>query len=70
MTAVPIAVSDHGVRAGAPAALFRAPVGAVQDLARHHYIVSPDGQRFLLDTIVEEQAPPIVVILNWKPAAD
>jgi len=29
--------------------------------------VSPDGQRFLIDTIIEEAPSPITVILNWKP---
>jgi hypothetical protein len=34
------------------------------------YIISPDGQRFLMDTIVEEPAAaPITVILNWKPGS-
>ena len=68
LTAVPVTVSQQGVRTGAATTLFRAPVGAVQSIALHNYIVTPDGQRFLLDTVVEEQAPPIVVILNWKPA--
>jgi hypothetical protein len=50
--------------------LFQARVGAVQDIGLPHYIVSPDGQRFLLDTVVEEASAPITVILNWKPPAD
>jgi hypothetical protein len=31
-------------------------------------VVSPNGQRFLLDTPIGDTAPPITVILNWKPA--
>lgn len=68
LVALPISVSDTAVKAGDVTTLFHAPVGEAQGIARHHYSVSPDGQRFLVDTIVEEQAPPIVVILNWKPA--
>ena len=30
------------------------------------YAVARDGQRFLINTSVEE-APPITVLLNWKP---
>jgi len=30
------------------------------------YGVSPDGQRFLMNTITEEATFPIAVILNWK----
>jgi hypothetical protein len=41
----------------------------VQGVALPHYIVSADGQRFLLDTVVEEPAAPIMVILDWTPAA-
>jgi Tol biopolymer transport system component len=69
LTAVPVSLSERDVRTGPATALFRAPVGAPQGIALHNYIVSQDGQRFLLDTIVEEPAPPIVVILNWKPGA-
>jgi hypothetical protein len=29
-------------------------------------IVSPDGQRFLMNMAIEEVAAPITVILNWK----
>ena len=69
LVAVPIALSSTGrtVETGTPAPLFAAPVGSLQDIALHQYIVSADGQRFLIDTVVEEAASPIVVILNWKP---
>ena len=46
-----------------------ARVGAFQDISLPHYIPSPDGQRFLMDIVVEESAAPITVILNWKPPA-
>jgi len=56
-------------RIGNPVPLFLARVGAFQDISLPHYIPSPDGQRFLMDTAVEESAAPITVILNWKPPA-
>jgi Tol biopolymer transport system component len=69
LVAVPVTLSSSSpnVKAGAALPLFQARIGGVQDISLSHYIVSPDGQRFLLDTIVEEAAAPIVVILNWKP---
>jgi hypothetical protein len=30
-------------------------------------MVSPNGQRFLMNTLAEEAASPMTVILNWKP---
>lgn len=68
------AVAFHGdsspgqsVRIGSPTPLFFANVGAFEDISLPHYVVSPDGQRFLMDTVVEENAAAITVILNWKP---
>jgi len=34
------------------------------------YVVSRDGQRFLVDTVVEEPSNPITIVLNWKPPTD
>ena len=62
-----IAVSFDAGRIGSPVRLFLAHVGAFQDISLPHYIPSLDGQRFLMDTAVEENAPPITVILNWHP---
>lgn len=68
LVAVPIAVSSSGApQISSPIPLFAAAVGSLRDIALHHYIVSSDGQRFLLDTLVEETPSPIVLILNWKP---
>jgi hypothetical protein len=32
-------------------------------------MVSPDGKRFLIQSVVQEHTSPIIVILNWKPAS-
>ena len=68
LIAVPIALRPDGstLRPGAPVPLFRARVGAVQGISLHNYIVAPDGQRFLLDTVVEQASAPISLILNAK----
>ena len=68
LIAVPIALRPDGstLRPGAPVPLFRAWVGAVQGISLHNYIVAPDGQRFLLDTVVEQASAPISLILNAK----
>lgn len=69
LVAVPFAVSSTGnaVEAGAPVPLFFTRVGEVQNISLYSYIVSPDGQRFLVDTVVEEATSPITLILNWNP---
>jgi serine/threonine protein kinase len=68
MMAVAIDIAGRQVVGSAPVALFAANVGAaVQTNNRQQYEVSADGQRFLLNTLVEEAAAPITLILNWHP---
>jgi serine/threonine protein kinase/Tol biopolymer transport system component len=54
--------------AGAPVPLFRTRLGgAVQAINRQQYIVSADGQRFLMNTLTEESGTsPLMVVLNWN----
>jgi hypothetical protein len=68
LVAVPMALrpEERTLRPGAAVPLFHAKVGAVQGISLHNYIVAPDGQRFLLDTVVEEIPAPISVIVNVK----
>jgi eukaryotic-like serine/threonine-protein kinase len=72
MMAVPIRLDSNSqaVEAGAPIALFhtRGVGGAVRGVNRQQYVVSPDGQRFLINALSEESVvAPITLILNWKP---
>ncbi|HYM11730.1 MAG TPA: hypothetical protein VEU62_13425, partial [Bryobacterales bacterium] len=54
---------------GAPKALFQTQVLGVTD-ARNHYAVTSDGQRFLVNTVVENlTSSPITVLVNWRGAA-
>ena len=67
--AVPVRLDSnrHAAELGQAMPLFRARVGgAVQDIQRQQYVVSSDGQRFMINSIVEEAPSPITVILNWR----
>ena len=70
LMAVPIQVDAqllNGVDVGTPAALFTTSLAGVpQNGSGRHYMVSRDGQRFLMDTL-REVTIPITVVLNWKP---
>jgi hypothetical protein len=64
--------TDASFKAGSPVALFqthrRQPVSA-QDV--FSYDVSGDGQRFLINTKVDEaNAAPLSVLLNWVSEMD
>jgi Tol biopolymer transport system component len=48
-------------RASVPRALFDEPV------AGDSYVVSRDGERFLINTVLPEASSPIQVVLNWTP---
>jgi len=68
MMAVPIAAGASGIEAGSPSPLFASHVGdPLQTNMRRAYVVSADGQRFLVDTLLETDVAPITVLLNWKP---
>lgn len=60
-----------GLAASEPVPLFTAHVGEIVPLQSGYflsYVASPDGQRFLMNAVVEEPAAtPITVLLNWKP---
>ena len=73
LMAIPVRLGADGrtIDPGMPVPLFATHIagGAVtQRSDRQQYMVSPDGQRFLIATVLEEAATsPITVILNWKP---
>jgi Tol biopolymer transport system component len=70
LMSVPIqfAADSQGLEPGIPTSLFATRVGgALQSFPRNEYLVSPDGQRFLMNTASEQNSPPITVILNWHP---
>jgi Tol biopolymer transport system component len=69
LMAVPIKFTAGGktFEAGVPAALFSTPIGGAGQQNRQQYIVSGDGQRFLMNTVTNEPPSPITLILNWMP---
>jgi len=57
---------------GTPTSLFATRmVGGLpgQGNNRQQYMVSPDGERFLVHSVIAEDTSPIVVLLNWKPGS-
>ena len=73
LTAVPIRLPSAGgaLTIGAPTRLFAANlVQAGLAVARQQYVVSPDGQRFLMNTIDDPPGPSqITLLLNWNGSA-
>jgi eukaryotic-like serine/threonine-protein kinase len=65
MIAVEVNTSAGSLQAGVPKPLFQAPL--IQGLRwRNRYVVSADGQRFLMLVPAGETAPnPITVVVNW-----
>jgi hypothetical protein len=72
LMAVDVNTSSGTVQLGIPKPLFRAPVlggpgGAITSSWR--WDVSRDGQRFLVNTALDDVAgSPITVLLNWRSA--
>jgi Tol biopolymer transport system component len=64
--AMTLSADGHSLTPGSPVALFRMPAGPVQGIALPGYVVSPDGQRFLVDALLDQQPAPISLILNWR----
>jgi eukaryotic-like serine/threonine-protein kinase len=69
LMAVPIRATATLLEAGAPAALFqtRRLGGGSNVISRsHQYDVARDG-RFLINVDTQSSAPPITLLINWKP---
>ena len=72
LTAVPIMLGADGktVEVGTGVPLFAVHTSAVVDNLRQHYAVSQDGQRFLINVVKEEAAPPpIEIVMNWTDSS-
>jgi hypothetical protein len=74
LMAVPVRLASDRkvVDASSPTPLFDTRVGgALQGNLRQQYVVSADGQRFLMNTVTQDPSitSPITVILNWRPPA-
>ena len=70
MMAAPVTATGTTLEPGTPVALFQTRIvggGTVSGQGRQ-YDVAHDG-RFLINTVLDDAASPITVILNWKPGA-
>jgi Tol biopolymer transport system component len=69
LMAVTVATSNNAIETGAPRELFNTGItGSFLD-RRNQYVVTRDGQRFLVNISAEdENSAPITVVLNWGSA--
>ena len=68
--AIQLGADGKTIHMDKPVSLFPARIGgAVSGVNRQQYVASPDGQKFLMNTITEEGTAPITVVLNLKPKA-
>nr|MDQ5827430.1 hypothetical protein [Chloroflexota bacterium] len=65
LMAVPVSTGDAFER-GAPVALFktRVPLTTIST-EKNYYLVTADGQRFLVSQLDDRNTQPITVVLNW-----
>jgi Tol biopolymer transport system component len=71
LMSVPIRLDAAGtsLEPGTPTPLFQTRIiGGLPGQGNHRqqYMVSPDGERFLIHSVAAEDTSPIVVIANWK----
>ena len=65
--AVPVTIDGPVFSAGVPRALFDVQMPEQTPPYPTDYAVTPDGQRFLVNTVVEQPTrPALTVILNWS----
>jgi serine/threonine protein kinase len=73
LMAVPVELDAQRQSAeiGTPVPLFATRIGgALLGTLRHQYAVLPDGKQFLMNTVTDDTATPITIMLNWKPKSD
>jgi hypothetical protein len=64
LMAVDLKAGRSTVEPGVPRPLFVAPVDP-QQMRRNRYVVTKDGQRFLLITPLAQMARSLNVVVNW-----
>jgi serine/threonine protein kinase len=66
LMAVTVAMDKGAVELGVTKALFDVDMPEVSAPYPTEYAVSTDGQRFLVNTIIEQTSrPPLTIVLNW-----
>jgi hypothetical protein len=66
MMAVEVAVTDAALQPGRPRPLFRTSIAGDITTYRNHYVVTGDGQRFLVNMGDESTREPINVVVHWQ----
>lgn len=66
MMAVPVRWTAGRPSFDAPVAMFEIRLVGTAAINRQQYVVSADGQRFLLVAPEEAPTPPITIIMNWR----
>jgi hypothetical protein len=68
--AADVMATDTTLETGTPRALFNTGITASFVNRRNQYVVTRDGQRFLVNISAEdENSAPITVVLNWQAPA-
>jgi len=68
LVSVSVAVRGRDLETSAPRELFKTGITGAFVERRNQYVVTHDGQRFLVNVSTEDEIPaPITVIVNWKP---
>jgi Tol biopolymer transport system component len=70
LMAVPIGVTAGAAKLGIPVRLFQIRTAPVRSISRQQYVVSADGQRFLIITAGDAPLSPITLVLNWRPGRE
>ena len=66
MMAVPVSTAGETFEAGTPVPLFDVEVPEATAPYPGHYTVTADGQRFLVNTVIDQPTrPALTVLLNW-----
>ncbi len=66
LMAVPVTTDGDAFSTGVPRALFEVGLPEPSPPYPSDYAVSADGQRFLLNSVVDQpNTPPLTVVLNW-----
>jgi Tol biopolymer transport system component len=73
LMAAPMTTTPNGqsLEPGQPSALFTPRIVGGPNITAtgNQYVVARDGQHFLINTIVGDTSPPVVVVLNWAAAS-
>jgi Tol biopolymer transport system component len=69
LMSVPMRTGANLSGIGTPVPLFKTRLLPPTTISRQQYVVTSDGQRFLMITTEGGPAPPLTLLSNWRPAA-